>query len=72
MLGDGVWEGLRLHRGVLLFAERHLRRLFEGAKAIDMDLGACAAHRARSFVCQQDIMDFMRCTIGFRFHAPGP
>lgn len=39
MLGDGVWEGIRLHRGVLLFVEQHLRRLFEGAKAIDMDLG---------------------------------
>lgn len=39
MLGDGVWEGLRLHRGVLLFAQAHMSRLFEGAKALDMDLG---------------------------------
>lgn len=39
MLGDGVWEGIRLHCGVLLFADQHLRRLYEGAKAIDMDLG---------------------------------
>ncbi len=39
MLQDGVWEGIRLHRGVLAFGRRHLKRLFEGAKAIDMDLG---------------------------------
>lgn len=39
MLGDGVWEGMRLHRGVLLFARQHMERLFEGAKAIDMDIG---------------------------------
>ncbi|PRW33103.1 branched chain amino acid aminotransferase [Chlorella sorokiniana] len=39
MLGDGVWEGIRLHRGVLLFLQDHLDRLYEGAKAIDMDIG---------------------------------
>jgi len=39
MLGDGVWEGIRLHRGRLLFLEAHLDRLYEGAKAIDMDIG---------------------------------
>ncbi|MDA1101733.1 MAG: aminotransferase class IV [Proteobacteria bacterium] len=39
MLGDGVWEGLRLHRGRLLFLDAHLERLYEGAKAIDMDIG---------------------------------
>ena len=39
MLGDGVWEGLRLHKGRLAFLDRHLDRLFEGAKAIAMDLG---------------------------------
>jgi len=39
MLGDGVWEGLRLHRGKLAFLDRHLDRLFEGAKAIAMDIG---------------------------------
>ena len=39
MLGDGVWEGLRLHRGKLSFLDRHLDRLFEGAKAIAMDVG---------------------------------
>ncbi|MEQ1754533.1 MAG: aminotransferase class IV [Micropepsaceae bacterium] len=39
VLGDGVWEGLRLHRGVLVFLEAHLDRLFWGAKAIALDLG---------------------------------
>jgi branched-chain amino acid aminotransferase len=39
MLGDGVWEGLRVHRGRAAFLARHLDRLFEGAKAIAMDVG---------------------------------
>ena len=39
MLGDGVWEGLRVHKGRIAFLERHLDRLFEGAKAIAMDIG---------------------------------
>ena len=38
MLGDGVWEGIRLHRGVLMFIEAHLGRLYEGAKAVDMNI----------------------------------
>jgi len=39
MLGDGVWEGLRVHRGKAVFLDRHFDRLFEGAKAIAMDVG---------------------------------
>ena len=39
MLGDGVWEGLRVHQGRLAFLDRHLDRLFEGAKALAMDVG---------------------------------
>jgi branched-chain amino acid aminotransferase len=39
MLGDGVWEGLRVHKGKLAFLGRHLDRLFEGARAIAMDVG---------------------------------
>jgi branched-chain amino acid aminotransferase len=39
MLGDGVWEGLRVHQGKLAFLDRHLDRLFEGAKAIAMEVG---------------------------------
>jgi branched-chain amino acid aminotransferase len=39
MLGDGVWEGMRVHEGRIAFLDRHLDRLFEGAKAIAMDIG---------------------------------
>lgn len=39
MLGDGVWEGLRVHDGKIAFLDRHLDRLEEGAKALDYDLG---------------------------------
>jgi branched-chain amino acid aminotransferase len=37
--GDGVWEGLRLHRGKWVFLSAHLDRLFAGAVAIELDLG---------------------------------
>ena len=39
MLGDGVWEGIRVHRGRMAFLDQHLDRLWEGAKAIAMDIG---------------------------------
>ena len=39
MLGDGVWEGMRVSKGRLGFLDRHLDRLFEGVKAIAMDIG---------------------------------
>ncbi|UIP05768.1 aminotransferase class IV [Erythrobacter sp. SDW2] len=39
MLGDGVWEGLRVHKGRIAFLAAHLDRLYEGAKAIAMDIG---------------------------------
>jgi len=39
MLGDGVWEGIRLHDGVWAFLDEHLDRLFEGALALDLDIG---------------------------------
>ena len=39
MLGDGVWEGLRLHNGRIAFLDQHLERLYRGAKAIAMDIG---------------------------------
>lgn len=38
LVGDGVWEGLRLHQGVLVFLEAHLNRLYQGAKSIGMDI----------------------------------
>ena len=39
MLGDGVWEGLRLYDGRWAFLDEHIDRLFEAAKAVDMDIG---------------------------------
>ena len=39
ILGDGVWEGLRVHHGRMAFLEAHLDRLYEAAKAIDLDIG---------------------------------
>jgi len=39
MLGDGIWEGLRVHNGNVAFLQDHLDRLWEGAKALDIDLG---------------------------------
>lgn len=39
ILGDGVWEGIRLHNGKLFHIDRHMKRLYEGAKALDMDIG---------------------------------
>jgi branched-chain amino acid aminotransferase len=47
VLGDGVWEGLRVHRGRIAFLDRHLDRLFEGAKAIAMDVGLTREALAR-------------------------
>ncbi len=38
MLGDGVWEGIRLYNGRWTFLDEHIDRLFEAAKAIDLDL----------------------------------
>ena len=43
MLGDGVWEGMRVHRGRIAFLDRHLDRLYRGAKAIAMDIGISRA-----------------------------
>ena len=39
MLGDGIWEGLRLHDGVVCFLKEHLDRLYEAALYIDLDIG---------------------------------
>jgi branched-chain amino acid aminotransferase len=39
LVGDGIWEGIRLHRGQFAFLDRHLDRLFAGARAVDLDIG---------------------------------
>ena len=38
LVGDGVWEALRLHDGVLVFLEDHFKRLWQSAKAVGMAL----------------------------------
>jgi len=43
LLGDGVWEGLRLHHGRLLFLEAHLDRLWKGLSDIALDIGMTQA-----------------------------
>ncbi|MEO0656868.1 MAG: aminotransferase class IV, partial [Pseudomonadota bacterium] len=39
LLGDGIWEGLRLHQGHIPFFEDHLDRLFEAARYTEIDIG---------------------------------
>ncbi len=39
LVGDGVWEGFRLHRGRFVHLDRHLDRLFQSAAAVHLDIG---------------------------------
>ena len=39
MLGDGMWEGMRLYNGKWAFWEEHMDRLFESCKAVSLDIG---------------------------------
>ena len=48
LMGDGVWEGLRVHHGQVPYLNAHLRRLFQGARAIDLDIGKSAEELAES------------------------
>jgi len=73
ILGDGVWEGIRLHKGGLAFLDAHLDRLWEGAAAIDMDLGLSKAELADRImsVCRANGMDTgvhirLMCTRGIK------
>jgi len=61
MLGDGVWEGLRVQRGKAAFLDRHLDRLFEGAKALAMDIGLGRDELARRLY---DTLDANRMSDG--------
>ena len=54
VLGDGVWEGLRLHEGKIAFLDRHFDRLWDGAKMLRIDIGLTReALRGRLF----DVID---------------
>ena len=54
MLGDGVWEGIRLYNNRWAFLDEHIDRLFEAAKAIDLDMArsredvAAAVHETQA------------------------
>ncbi|TNE86310.1 MAG: aminotransferase class IV [Deltaproteobacteria bacterium] len=48
LLGDGVWEAMRLHHGKVAFLDEHLDRLFEGLAAIDIDPGLTRGDFARA------------------------
>lgn len=43
LVGDGIWEGLRVNKGRVQFAKAHIYRLFQSAKAMAMDLGLSKA-----------------------------
>ena len=53
MLGDGVWEGIRVHNGRMVFLDAHLERLREGAKAIAIDIG----------ISREDLIERLYATI---------
>jgi branched-chain amino acid aminotransferase len=59
LVGDGIWEGIRLHRGRFAFLDRHLDRLFAGATAIALDIGTRAEieHALRATVERNDMHD---------------
>lgn len=57
LLGDGVWEGLRLYDGRWSFMDDHLDRLFEAAKAIDLELPLDRAGIARAIFDTQTAND---------------
>ena len=39
MLGDGMWEGMRLHEGIWVFFDEHMDRLFNSCRAVSLDTG---------------------------------
>lgn len=60
MLGDGVWEGLRLHNGGIPFLRAHLTRLYEGARTLDFEVGLTPAEltaRIRDVIRANDMHD---------------
>lgn len=48
MLGDGIWEGLRVQDGVPYFLEEHLDRLYEAALYIDLEIGLTRAELSQA------------------------
>ena len=63
MLGDGVWEGIRVHAGRMAFLDQHLDRLWEGAKAIAMDIGISRAEMEQRLYATIDANGMDSCHI---------
>ena len=57
LVGDGVWEGLRVKNGTLLFLDAHLDRLYWGAQQIRLDIGLDRATLARELQRTLDAND---------------
>ena len=57
LLGDGVWEGIRLHKGTLIHLDDHLDRLYSGAKSIAMDMGLSKREMAEALQKTLNIND---------------
>ncbi|WP_353979998.1 aminotransferase class IV [Salinicola endophyticus] len=53
VLGDGVWEGIRLVDGRLIALDEHLERLYQGAASISLDIG----------VTRDELVDLIRETL---------
>jgi branched-chain amino acid aminotransferase len=58
MLGDGMWEGLRLYNGTWAFFDEHMDRLFDSCKAVSLDIGMTRAdiHDALQMTAKANIM----------------
>jgi len=53
LMGDGVWEGIRLIQDKWIFLDEHIDRLFEGARAIDLELELTAEQITKAIIKTQ-------------------
>ena len=58
LLGDGIWEGIRLVNNSWLFLDEHLDRLYEGCKAIDIQLDEDKKFLTNAIIETQKINNF--------------
>ncbi len=58
LLGDGIWEGIRLVNNSWLFLDEHLDRLYEGGKAIDIQLDEDKKFLTNAIIVTQKINNF--------------
>ena len=66
MLGDGIWEGMRLYDGVWAFFDEHMDRFFGSCKAIDLDVGmdrAGIAEAMRQTAAANDMNRYVHCRL---------